>query len=165
MQVRVHLLPALLEEAYAELHARLCASPALGRKLFQLPFHRDVAPTARLVDTMVAALEHCKQARAWAGGCGGWGEFHRSTAPPCPAPKLPASPLQECGVLLTTPERRLSLVLKQNELWQRGDRKLSAALDRVLGQPYVDLLDESDELLSHRWVTAGGRAVGARERT
>ena len=53
-------------------------------------------------------------------------------------------------MLLTTPERRLSMVLKQQELWQQGKTALVAALDRLLSLPFVDLLDESDELLSHR---------------
>ncbi len=62
---------------------------------------------------------------------------------------VPCAP-QEGGVLLTTPERRLSLLLKRQELWERGQQELCARLDRLAGLPYVDLLDESDELLHHR---------------
>lgn len=54
-------------------------------------------------------------------------------------------------MLLTTPERRLSLLLKRQELWQQGQAELCGALDSLLQQPAIDLLDESDELLSHRW--------------
>jgi hypothetical protein len=58
--------------------------------------------------------------------------------------------LQVGGVLLTTPERRLSLLLKRQELWEQGQRDLSSGLDQLVNLPYIDLLDESDELLSHR---------------
>ncbi|PRW58669.1 hypothetical protein C2E21_2704 [Chlorella sorokiniana] len=115
--VRLTLLPALLEEAYEHLHCVLSAS-ALRRRLFVLPFHRDVQPTAGLLGAMHAALVHCQQSG---------------------------------GVLLTTPERRLSLHLKQQELWEQGQRELVAAMSNLAALPYVDLLDESDELLTHRF--------------
>lgn len=54
-------------------------------------------------------------------------------------------------MLLTTPERRLSLHLKCQELWQQGKTELCAALAAIEEElPYIDLLDESDELLTHR---------------
>lgn len=54
-------------------------------------------------------------------------------------------------MLLTTPERRLSLVLKRQEMWQRGGQEaVLGQLDAVLGLAYADILDESDELLSHK---------------
>jgi hypothetical protein len=56
----LNVLPALLEEAYAHMHACLSAS-LLGRKLFVLPFHRDVRVTPEVVGAMRAALEYCKQ--------------------------------------------------------------------------------------------------------
>eukprot|EP00887_Chlorella_sp_A99_P004660 scaffold4.g4660.t1 len=115
--VRLHFLPPLLEEGYAHLHSTLCAS-ALGRKLFVLPFHRDVKVTKSVVEAMRSALTYCQQ---------------------------------EGGVLLTTPERRLSLLLKRQELWQRGQQDLCAKLDALATLPYTDLLDESDELPSHRY--------------
>lgn len=60
-------------------------------------------------------------------------------------------------MLLTTPERRLSLRLKRQELWQQGRKDLWAALGEVEeGLPYIDLLDESDELLTHRRGRRGG---------
>lgn len=59
--MRLNLLPALLGEAYAHLHQCLCASGALARKLFLMPFHRDVQPAAALLAAMQSALEHCKQ--------------------------------------------------------------------------------------------------------
>lgn len=60
LQVRLNLLPPLLEEAYAHLHACLCAS-SLGRKLFVLPFHRDVRVTPAVIVIMHSALAHCKE--------------------------------------------------------------------------------------------------------
>ena len=53
-------------------------------------------------------------------------------------------------MLLTTPERRLSLLLKRQELWEQGKQELSSALDAQIALPFIDLLDESDELLTHR---------------
>ncbi|KAL4434355.1 hypothetical protein ABPG75_000796 [Micractinium tetrahymenae] len=116
--VRLNLLPALLEEAWAHLHSCLCAS-ALGRSCFVQPFHRDVAVTPALLEAMRSSLELCRR---------------------------------EGGVLLTTPERRLSLHLKRQELWQQGRKELWAALAAIEERvPYIDLLDESDELLTHRY--------------
>ena len=74
----------------------------------------------------------------------------RVTNLPSPRPDALTRCLQEGGVLLTTPERRLSLFLKRQELWQQGSKELGAALDAVLELPYINLLDESDELLSYR---------------
>ena len=54
-------------------------------------------------------------------------------------------------MLLTTPERRLSMHLKRLELWQQGAHELAASMDELAALPYVDLLDESDVLLSHRY--------------
>ena len=72
-------------------------------------------------------------------------------------------PSQEYGVLLVAPEHRLSLLLKRQELWQvwrsSGDAKerevaqaTMVAVDRLAALPFVDILDESDELLHHKWV-------------
>lgn len=52
-------------------------------------------------------------------------------------------------MLLTTPERRLSLHLKRQELWEQGQRELAGQMAGLAELPYVDLLDESDELLTH----------------
>ena len=61
--------------------------------------------------------------------------------------------LQVGGLLLVVPEHRLSLHLKQQELWLKGDaasRAVCAELEALAAMPYLDLLDESDELLHHR---------------
>ncbi|GAB4822814.1 hypothetical protein N2152v2_009860 [Parachlorella kessleri] len=115
--VRLNLLPQLLNEAYAHMQSCLSAG-VLARKLFVMPFHRDVKVDLKVLEAMRSALMYCQL---------------------------------EGGVLLTTPERRLSLLLKRQELWERGQQELCARLDRLAGLPYVDLLDESDELLHHRY--------------
>jgi hypothetical protein len=60
--------------------------------------------------------------------------------------------LQVGGLLLAAPEHRLSLQHKWRELWE--DPANAAVCDELQvllkGLPYVDLLDESDELLNHR---------------
>lgn len=53
-------------------------------------------------------------------------------------------------MLLTSPERVLSFELKRQELWEQGQSELVAQMDGLRGLPFLDLLDESDELLSHR---------------
>lgn len=63
-------------------------------------------------------------------------------------------------MLLTTPERVLSFELKRQELWEQGHTELVAQMDELRGLPFLDLLDESDELLSHRWGRSGGGDEG-----
>jgi hypothetical protein len=70
--------------------------------------------------------------------------------------------MQEGGLLLVAPEHRLSLHLKWHELRGAaigGSAEAAAAvaeLDGLAGMRFVDVMDESDELMHHRW--AGGRA-------
>eukprot|EP00775_Hariotina_reticulata_P001980 gene1980-2302_t len=65
--------------------------------------------------------------------------------------------LQYCqqvgGLLLVAPEHRLSLQHKWRELWEdQANAALCDELQVLLkGLPYLDLLDESDELLNHRY--------------
>jgi hypothetical protein len=56
--VRLNLLPTLLDEAHGYLHRFMSAS-VLGRKLFRLPFSRDVQITVQGVKAMVACLSYC----------------------------------------------------------------------------------------------------------
>ncbi len=62
--VRLNFLPALIDEAYAHLHLMLTASSLLQRKLFTLPFHRDVQPTAENATVVRNALNYCQKVRA-----------------------------------------------------------------------------------------------------
>eukprot|EP00798_Chlamydomonas_sp_ICE-L_P016685 gene16685-22945_t len=55
------------------------------------------------------------------------------------------------GILIVEREHRLSLQLKAVELLAKGDTQLNAALDALAALPYIDILDESDELLQHRY--------------
>ncbi len=57
------------------------------------------------------------------------------------------------GLLLVAPEHRLSLQLKQQELLLQGTPAATVVgrqLQQLASLPYVDILDESDELLHHR---------------
>ncbi|EFJ48301.1 hypothetical protein VOLCADRAFT_104794 [Volvox carteri f. nagariensis] len=123
--VRLNFLSTLLEEAYCHLHLHLCAG-VLGRKLFTLHFNRDVSVTEAGARAMTASLLYCKR---------------------------------EGGLLLVAPEHRLSLLLKRQEMWQQQQSRPDgqdvvatavAALDQLASLPYLDILDESDELLHHR---------------
>ncbi|KAG2486452.1 hypothetical protein HYH03_014899 [Edaphochlamys debaryana] len=132
--VRLTFLSTLLDEAYGHLHAALTAT-LLGRRLLALPFHRDVELTAAGARAMTAALRHCQR---------------------------------DGGLVLVAPEHRLSLLLKRTEAGLRAaaaeeaeaeggtggeaerGRDVCAALDEQAALPYVDVLDESDELLHHR---------------
>ncbi|MEW5310745.1 MAG: hypothetical protein WDW38_002512 [Sanguina aurantia] len=115
--VRLNFLTTLLGEAYSHLHNHMCAS-MLARKLFTLPFHRDVHITAEGARSVQACLTYCQQ---------------------------------EGGMLLVAPEQRLSLQLKWHEMWSKRDEGVCSALQEVADMPYLDLLDESDELLHHRF--------------
>ena len=56
------------------------------------------------------------------------------------------------------PEHRKSLVLKRLELGRAADggdseaRATCAQLDRVMATPFLDLVDECDEVLNHKYV-------------
>eukprot|EP00029_Vermamoeba_vermiformis_P009318 TRINITY_DN4608_c0_g1_i1.p1 TRINITY_DN4608_c0_g1~~TRINITY_DN4608_c0_g1_i1.p1 ORF type:complete len:3125 (-),score=411.22 TRINITY_DN4608_c0_g1_i1:73-9447(-) len=68
---------------------------------------------------------------------------------------------EECkahgGIILSTPEHRLSLQLKYREvLWQYNHTKLNNALTAkdfkgIIDTPILELLDESDEILRHKY--------------
>ena len=66
--------------------------------------------------------------------------------------------------MLVTPEHRLSLMLKRQELWEQGKPDLCSLLDKLDSLPYKDILDESDELLHHRFqlIYAWGSAESLR---
>lgn len=60
VQVRLNFLTTLIGEGYNHLHNHMCAS-VLGRKLFTLPFDRDVTITAAGAKKMQASLLYCQQ--------------------------------------------------------------------------------------------------------
>lgn len=53
-------------------------------------------------------------------------------------------------MLLVSPEQRLSLQLKQHEIWYKQETEVYDQVQQVTKLTYLDLLDESDELLHHR---------------
>jgi hypothetical protein len=55
------------------------------------------------------------------------------------------------GLLLVAPEHRLSLKLKGQELHAQGETEICAFLNHLASMPTIDLLDESDEILHHRY--------------
>ena len=61
-QVRLNLLSILLDEAHGFLHRYMCAS-VLGRKVFTLPFSRDVEVTVEGAMAMKACLQYCQQVK------------------------------------------------------------------------------------------------------
>ena len=70
LQVRLNVLSQLMTEAYDHLHSSLCAS-VLGRRLFSLPFQREVdlqmkeEPDLNVerANAMRACMELCQQVR------------------------------------------------------------------------------------------------------
>lgn len=113
--VRLHFLSSLISEAYEFLHHSLTGS-LLRRKLFLMPFNRDIQLTQRRAQAMRGCLERCRS---------------------------------EGGALLVTPEHRQSLYLKGLEL--RGTRPdVSFEITGMAEMPFIDVYDESDELLHHR---------------
>ena len=122
--VRLHFLSQLLGDAYAHLHLHLTAS-VLNRKIFLLPFNRDVKLTEMDVRVMHEQLIFCQNSR---------------------------------GCVCVAPEHRLSLSLK----WHASDTGLRSSLKRLEeGVSFLDILDESDMLLWHKFQLI--YAVGTKE--
>lgn len=48
------------------------------------------------------------------------------------------------------PEHRLSLQLKRDLLWE-ANQDVCAELDELSSMDYIDIMDENDVLLSHKW--------------
>eukprot|EP00899_Mesostigma_viride_P019524 jgi/Mesvir1/27573/Mv07318-RA.1 len=140
--VRLNFLSSLLDEAHDYLHRCLCAG-VLGRRLTLLPFNRDVGREA----------EHTL-------GCG---VAHEMTANDTRALAYHIDDLTAAGgILLVAPEHRLSLKLKRLELAARpGNEETCRLLEQLDNRDFIDILDESDELLHHRreLVYACGGAV------
>ena len=115
--LRISALTALLHELFDFMHRHLCASVLL-RKIFLMPFHRDVKLRPEDIKVMISSMNFCRQSG---------------------------------GVLLVAPEHRLSLLLKGHELRQQGEQEMCRLLSLLADVPVRDLLDESDEVLRHRY--------------
>ena len=115
---RLTFLSALIHEAFDYLHATLCAS-ALGRKLFLIPFERQVETTLSGVLAIKQTLLYCQAVK---------------------------------GMVIVAPEHRLSLQLKLLELGtDDASEPVCRVLEEIAAMPFTDLLDESDEVLHHRY--------------
>ena len=133
--VRLHFLGQLLDEAFHYLHLHLCAS-ALNRKIFRLPFSRDVKVGIETVGVMKSMLEYCRLSK---------------------------------GCLCVAPEHRLSLLLKSDELALPSPSDIDMVKDTISKDlrnmekenSFVDILDEADEILRHKYelVYAVGEAM------
>ncbi|TYZ59387.1 hypothetical protein PybrP1_001605 [[Pythium] brassicae (nom. inval.)] len=120
--VRAHFLTPLLSETRHFMHQNLAASATLRLNFAELPFHRNVA----LDDERAAVMRDV------------------------------VSEANECGkFLVVAPEHRMSLELKRLELQaaaREGDRAMIETLGEVLdAKQYVDLMDECDAVLSHKY--------------
>ncbi len=83
--VRLNFLPALIDEAYAHLHLVLTASSLLHRKLFRMPFHRDVQLTEQGIAAMRATLNYCQQVKC---------STQQKETLECPGHSAPSAPHQ-----------------------------------------------------------------------
>jgi hypothetical protein len=59
------------------------------------------------------------------------------------------------GLLLVAPEHRLSFQLKRDELWGLQDATC-AEMDRLAAMHYIDIVDEIDVMLHHRYCCSKG---------
>jgi hypothetical protein len=119
---RIHFLTALLSEGFAHIHEFLTAS-VLNVKLFCLPFSREVELDIDKVNAIHNTLIACRQER---------------------------------GAVVIAPEHRLSLYLKRFDLTATDSEGTAEAVRRRLidldtGYRFVDILDESDEILRHKY--------------
>lgn len=119
--LRIHFLSELLDEAHEYLH-RCVTAGIVSRKLFKIPYNRQIALTASTVRCIRHSMMYCQES---------------------------------LGAIIVTPEHRLSLYLKETELRlmgceQRMD-KIFGELQEISNIPISDVLDESDEILNHRY--------------
>jgi hypothetical protein len=126
--LRMHFLSQLLGEAYHFLHRHLTAS-LLCRRLCELPFHRQVEMNLDHVESMYECLKRC---------------------------------MESGSAVLVAPEHRLSLQLKWHEVRlveesrsredvKKSNREIRSVLAKIDNLPFYDVLDESDEVLNHKY--------------
>eukprot|EP00961_Rhodomonas_salina_P053465 717141-Rhodomonas_salina.1 len=124
--LRGHFLPQLLHEAKQHFERYVSAS-VMSRRIYKMPFHRNVELNPDRLKLMRAALEQCRRSG---------------------------------GLLMLSQEHSHSLKLKTTELQisQTNNNtansnvcKVLQNLESLLSIPSFDMLDESDELLHHRY--------------
>lgn len=118
--IRLHFLAPLLKESYEFLHHTITAS-ILCRRLYLLPFHRDVKPTPRDCRILLQCLRQCQ----------------RSQGAICLAPE------HRLSLHLKWHELGLSA--------DERSQKLRSELESISQLPYYDIFDESDEVLHHKY--------------
>lgn len=120
--VRAHFLTPLLSETRQFMHRYLSASTILGLQFVEQPFHRSIDLDANRLGLLLEVIDEAK-----AGG----------------------------KFLMLAPEHRMSLELKRLDLVaaaEASDTALVVALDEILdGEQYIDILDESDAVLHHKY--------------
>lgn len=120
--VRAHFLTPLLSETRQFMHQYLSASSILNLNFVEQPFHRNIDLNTDRLNLLREDLEEAK----------------------------------ECGkFLMVAPEHRMSLELKRLDL-ESSDHderdSMMAVLDDILdNDQYVDILDESDAILHHKY--------------
>jgi hypothetical protein len=118
--LRLCFLSQLLGDAVSHFHRHLCAS-VLNRRIFVLPFNRDVQLNVSQVEAIRLQLDLCRETK----GC------------VCVAPE------HRLSLLL----KRLEL---QDERASNGvSTAMLKLLERTVS--YIDVLDESDEVLRHKY--------------
>jgi hypothetical protein len=118
--VRVHILSQLLIEAFDFFHQHLCAS-VLRRKVYMLPFNRDIDLTLDNAGTMLSVLNHCRRS----GGL------------------LLLAPEHRLSIFLKNLERQHEAGVASDEVCRQ--------IQQIHELPYRDLFDESDEILRHEY--------------
>lgn len=120
--VRVFILSEIFNEQFSYLHLTLCAS-ILNKKIFQIPFHRQVNLNEDCVNKIYDTLKYCQ-------AIGGF---------------LVLRP-EDFGSMILKKEE-----LYVNNLIQNTQTKIIInKLQDILTLPYYDILDESDEILHYR---------------
>ena len=129
--LRLFILSQLIDEGYDFLHRYLTAT-ILEVKLFRMPFCRDVQLNNENVQMLQRTMQLCRRAG---------------------------------GALVVAPEHVLSMQLMNDEyrMFSSCDEQLvavQAQLNSLLDVPVVDVLDEADEILRHKYqliYTVGSR--------
>lgn len=118
--VRLHFLSPLLNESYDFLHHTITAS-ILCRRLYLLPFHRDLKLSPREAGIMLLCLKGCQ----------------KSQGAICLVPE------HRLSLHLKWHELGLS--------GDETSKKVRSRLESISKLPYFDIFDESDEILHHKY--------------
>ena len=117
---RLHVLSPLLSEAYNYFQRTLTAS-LMCRRIYELPFNRDVLLDPGKVRTMIQSLKSCQQLRG----------------------VVFIAPEHRLSLDLKWHELRISEDISDQK------KELVTELSILYDLPYFDVMDESDEILRH----------------